>query len=38
VTQSVEADALCLVRPAQEGKPGWAARFRSRMQARKAAK
>jgi bifunctional UDP-N-acetylglucosamine pyrophosphorylase/glucosamine-1-phosphate N-acetyltransferase len=38
VTQSVEADALCLVRPAQEGKPGWAARFRAKMQARKAAK
>ena len=38
VTQPVEADALCLVRPAQEVKPGWAARFRARMQARKAAK
>ncbi|HEX7876289.1 MAG TPA: bifunctional UDP-N-acetylglucosamine diphosphorylase/glucosamine-1-phosphate N-acetyltransferase GlmU [Sphingobium sp.] len=38
VTQDVEADALCLVRPAQEGKPGWAKRFRARMQARKAAK
>ncbi len=36
VTREVEADALCLVRPAQEGKPGWAARFRARMQARKA--
>ncbi|HKY81320.1 MAG TPA: bifunctional UDP-N-acetylglucosamine diphosphorylase/glucosamine-1-phosphate N-acetyltransferase GlmU [Sphingobium sp.] len=38
VTQQVEADALCLVRPRQESKPGWAARFRARMQARKAAK
>jgi len=38
VTQPVEADALCLVRPAQEVKPGWAARFRAKMQARKAAK
>ena len=38
VTKDVEADALCLVRPAQEGKSGWAARFRTGMQARKAAK
>jgi bifunctional UDP-N-acetylglucosamine pyrophosphorylase/glucosamine-1-phosphate N-acetyltransferase len=38
VTKDVEADALCLVRPAQEGKAGWAARFRTRMKARKAAK
>jgi bifunctional UDP-N-acetylglucosamine pyrophosphorylase/glucosamine-1-phosphate N-acetyltransferase len=38
VTKGVDADALCLVRPAQEAKPGWAARFRARMQARKAAK
>ncbi|WP_239018868.1 bifunctional UDP-N-acetylglucosamine diphosphorylase/glucosamine-1-phosphate N-acetyltransferase GlmU [Sphingobium terrigena] len=38
VTKAVEADALCLVRPAQESKPGWAARFRARMMARKAAK
>ncbi|MBJ7444155.1 MAG: bifunctional UDP-N-acetylglucosamine diphosphorylase/glucosamine-1-phosphate N-acetyltransferase GlmU [Sphingobium sp.] len=37
VTKAVEADALCLVRPAQEAKPGWAARFRARMMARKAA-
>ncbi|WP_254798054.1 bifunctional UDP-N-acetylglucosamine diphosphorylase/glucosamine-1-phosphate N-acetyltransferase GlmU [Sphingobium sp. AS12] len=37
VTKAVEADALCLVRPAQESKPGWAARFRARMMARKAA-
>ena len=38
VTKDVAADALCLVRPAQEGKSGWAARFRTGMQARKAAK
>ena len=38
VTRDVEAESLCLVRPAQEGKPGWAARFRAGMQARKAAK
>ena len=38
VTKDVEADALCLARPAQEGKSGWAARFRTGMQARKAAK
>ncbi len=38
VTKEVDADALCLVRPAQEGKSGWAKRFRARMQARKAAK
>lgn len=38
VTRDVEADALCLVRPVQESKPGWAKRFRARMMARKAAK
>ncbi|MGE4323127.1 MAG: bifunctional UDP-N-acetylglucosamine diphosphorylase/glucosamine-1-phosphate N-acetyltransferase GlmU [Sphingobium sp.] len=38
VTRDVEADALCLVRPSQEARPGWAARFRAKMQARKAAK
>nr|WP_022681276.1 bifunctional UDP-N-acetylglucosamine diphosphorylase/glucosamine-1-phosphate N-acetyltransferase GlmU [Sphingobium bisphenolivorans] len=38
VTKEVPADALCLVRPEQQGKPGWAAAFRARMQARKAAK
>ena len=38
VTKAVDADSLCLVRPVQEGKPGWAARFRAKMQARKAAK
>ncbi|WP_336974962.1 bifunctional UDP-N-acetylglucosamine diphosphorylase/glucosamine-1-phosphate N-acetyltransferase GlmU [Sphingobium aromaticiconvertens] len=35
VTSDVEADALCLVRPVQEAKSGWAARFRAKMQARK---
>lgn len=38
VTRDVEADALCLVRSAQEAKPGWARRFREVMLARKAAK
>ena len=38
VTQNVEADALRLVRPVQETKPGWAKRFRDRMIAKKAAK
>ncbi|MCP1468570.1 bifunctional UDP-N-acetylglucosamine pyrophosphorylase/glucosamine-1-phosphate N-acetyltransferase [Sphingobium sp. OAS761] len=38
VTKPVEADALCLVRPAQDNKPGWARRFREKMKARKAAK
>ncbi len=38
VTRDAEADALVLVRPAQEEKPGWAARFRARMAARKAAR
>ncbi|HVJ03966.1 MAG TPA: bifunctional UDP-N-acetylglucosamine diphosphorylase/glucosamine-1-phosphate N-acetyltransferase GlmU [Sphingomonas sp.] len=38
VTQDVEADALGLTRARQEAKPGWAKRFRERMQARKAAK
>jgi len=36
VTEDVEADALALVRPEQRAKPGWAARFRQVMQARKA--
>lgn len=35
VTREVSADALALVRPAQEEKPGWAARFRQQMLARK---
>lgn len=38
VTSDVEADALCLVRPTQESKPGWAARFRAKMKARKEGK
>ena len=38
VTQDVEADALALVRPPQVAKPGWAARFREKMIARKAAR
>lgn len=36
VTADVEPDALRLVRPSQETKMGWAARFRERMAARKA--
>jgi len=36
VTRDVSADALALVRPAQEEKPGWAARFRAHMIAKKA--
>lgn len=35
VTRDVSADALALVRPAQAEKPGWAARFREKMRARK---
>ena len=38
LTRDVAADALALVRPAQVEKPGWAARFRERMAARKAAR
>jgi bifunctional UDP-N-acetylglucosamine pyrophosphorylase/glucosamine-1-phosphate N-acetyltransferase len=38
VTTDVSPDALVLVRPAQEEKPGWAARFRVKMRARKAGK
>jgi len=37
VTQDVPPDALCVVRPLQEAKPGWAERFRDKAQARKAA-
>jgi bifunctional UDP-N-acetylglucosamine pyrophosphorylase/glucosamine-1-phosphate N-acetyltransferase len=37
VTRPVEADALCLVRPEQLAKPGWAAAFRARMKVKKAA-
>jgi bifunctional UDP-N-acetylglucosamine pyrophosphorylase/glucosamine-1-phosphate N-acetyltransferase len=38
ITSDVSADALALVRPKQEEKPGWAARFRAAMSAKKAAK
>ena len=38
LTADVEADALALVRPKQDAKPGWAKRFRERMTARKAGK
>jgi bifunctional UDP-N-acetylglucosamine pyrophosphorylase/glucosamine-1-phosphate N-acetyltransferase len=37
VTGDVEADALCLVRPEQRAKPGWARRFRDAMKAKKSA-
>lgn len=37
VTRDVEADALALARGAQEVKPGWAARFRAAMTAKKRA-
>ena len=36
ITQDVEPDALALVRPAQQAKPGWARRFRDAMLAKKA--
>ena len=38
VTADVGSDALVLVRPPQVEKPGWAARFRAAMSARKAAR
>ncbi len=38
LTRDVAADALALVRPPQQEKPGWAAKFRAMMKARKAAK
>ena len=38
VTADVADDALALVRPKQEEKPGWAARFRDRMRAKKSKK
>jgi bifunctional UDP-N-acetylglucosamine pyrophosphorylase/glucosamine-1-phosphate N-acetyltransferase len=38
VTADVESDALALVRPPQVAKPGWAAKFRNVMRARKEAK
>lgn len=37
VTRDVEADALALARGVQEAKPGWAARFRAAMTAKKRA-
>ncbi|HEY0269725.1 MAG TPA: bifunctional UDP-N-acetylglucosamine diphosphorylase/glucosamine-1-phosphate N-acetyltransferase GlmU [Sphingomonas sp.] len=36
VTRDVAADALALVRPEQQDKPGWASRFRARMLEKKA--
>ncbi len=36
ITRDVSADALALVRPPQDEKTGWAARFRAHMAARKA--
>lgn len=38
LTRDVEADALALVRPQQQEKAGWAAAFRARMAAKKAAR
>jgi bifunctional UDP-N-acetylglucosamine pyrophosphorylase / glucosamine-1-phosphate N-acetyltransferase len=38
ITRDVEGDALGVARGIQEVKPGWAARFRERMRARKVAK
>jgi bifunctional UDP-N-acetylglucosamine pyrophosphorylase/glucosamine-1-phosphate N-acetyltransferase len=38
LTKDVSADALALVRPQQRERAGWAASFRARMKARKAAK
>ncbi|MEG8028483.1 bifunctional UDP-N-acetylglucosamine diphosphorylase/glucosamine-1-phosphate N-acetyltransferase GlmU [Sphingomonas aerolata] len=38
LTRDVDADALALVRPPQVDKPGWAARFREMMVARKVAR
>jgi bifunctional UDP-N-acetylglucosamine pyrophosphorylase/glucosamine-1-phosphate N-acetyltransferase len=38
ITQDVEPDALAFERTDQVAKPGWAARFREKMRARKAAK
>ncbi|HEY0112018.1 MAG TPA: bifunctional UDP-N-acetylglucosamine diphosphorylase/glucosamine-1-phosphate N-acetyltransferase GlmU [Allosphingosinicella sp.] len=37
VTRDVEPDALALARGTQDNKPGWAARFRAAMQAKKKA-
>ncbi|KQX18102.1 MULTISPECIES: bifunctional UDP-N-acetylglucosamine diphosphorylase/glucosamine-1-phosphate N-acetyltransferase GlmU [unclassified Sphingomonas] len=38
VTEDIEADALAVARGRQEARAGWAARFRERMQAKKAAR
>lgn len=38
LTRDVDADALALTRAKQEARPGWAARFRAMMKAKKAAK
>ncbi|MBJ6121614.1 bifunctional UDP-N-acetylglucosamine diphosphorylase/glucosamine-1-phosphate N-acetyltransferase GlmU [Sphingomonas mollis] len=38
ITGDVEADALALARGRQESRPGWAARFRTMMKAKKAAR
>jgi bifunctional UDP-N-acetylglucosamine pyrophosphorylase/glucosamine-1-phosphate N-acetyltransferase len=38
VTRNVTADALVLARGEQAERPGWAARFRASMQARKDAR
>jgi bifunctional UDP-N-acetylglucosamine pyrophosphorylase/glucosamine-1-phosphate N-acetyltransferase len=38
ITSDVEADALAVARGKQEARPGWAARFRTAMKAKKAAK
>ena len=38
VTRDVAADALVLVRPPQQARPGWAARFRDMMRAKKDAR
>jgi bifunctional UDP-N-acetylglucosamine pyrophosphorylase/glucosamine-1-phosphate N-acetyltransferase len=35
VSRNVEPDALAIARPAQEQRPGWAAKFRALMQSRK---
>ena len=38
LTRDVAADALALVRPPQQEKPGWAGKFRAIMKVKKAAK
>jgi bifunctional UDP-N-acetylglucosamine pyrophosphorylase/glucosamine-1-phosphate N-acetyltransferase len=37
VTKDVSPDALAITRPEQTERPGWAAKFRTMMQRRKAA-